>query len=355
MEPSGNEPSTTIDKAAKITADGELPRWLISKTKIALRHFWRAIRGHDYRLLAQFSHDFGTCLRSSGDVERGLDLCLKPIRRTPIGKHWQESVEKLHAGSTLAEALAPAKEFLPCFYLPVVAAGEDSGRLVESFEYLERHCRLLAGPASTLRNLWAYPLAILILGSVLKVLITFFAGSLLATLSTFFAELFSWLQLALLITIVIISPARYFIERLRLSLPIIGELDREIALHRFFRVMALVYSVGEHRVERMIQTAAQTVGNRAARTDLLKAADAIENQATISEAFRKVPILRQKDFGSIKVGEESGTLEKTFDQIADETGASLIAKINYVQPILVRIVMALVVFSLLTTLIRLAV
>jgi type II secretory pathway component PulF len=255
----------------------------------------------------------------------------------------------------LTDAFQPGAEILPPFYLPVVNAGEESGRLVEAFEYLERHCKLLNGPAATLRNLWFYPVVILLAGSIIRVLMYLVSGSILDAISTFFTELFGWLQLVLIVAIVMLSPARYFIDRLRLSVPLIGELEREIALHRFFRVMTLVYSVGGHRVEVMIQTAAATVGNRAARIDLLKAADAIEQHATISGAFRQVPLLTEQERTSIEAAETSGTLEQCFDRISDETGASMVAKLNYVQPILVRIVMALVVFSLLTTLLSLAI
>ncbi len=141
---------------------------------------------------------------------------------------------------------------------------------------------------------------------------------------------------------------------MRLSLPWLGELEREIALHRFFRVLALVYSVGGIRVEAMIRTAAETVSNHAARLDLLKAANAIEAGSTTTEAFRTVSLLSENEKISIDVGEMSGTLELAFDQISEDTGASMIAKLNLLQPFLVRIVMALVVFSLATTMISLA-
>jgi type II secretory pathway component PulF len=39
------------------------------------------------------------------------------------------------------------------------------------------------------------------------------------------------------------------------------------------------------------------------------------------------------------MGETSGTLEAAFEQISDETGARMIAKLNILQPVLVRIVM----------------
>ena len=54
----------------------------------------------------------------------------------------------MRRGETLTEALSGAEELLPPFYLPVIQAGEQSGRLAEALEFLESHCSLLAGPAS---------------------------------------------------------------------------------------------------------------------------------------------------------------------------------------------------------------
>jgi type II secretory pathway component PulF len=55
------------------------------------------------------------------------------------------------------------------------------------------------------------------------------------------------------------------------------------------------------------------------------------------------------------VGELSGKLEKAFDRISDDTGASMEAKLNFMQPLLVRIVMFAVVMSIIGTMLSLIV
>jgi hypothetical protein len=107
-------------------------------------------------------------------------------------------------------------------------------------------------------------------------------------------------------------------------------------------------------VEAMIGTAAQTVGNRAARIDLMKAAKAIVDQATVSESFRRVDILTDDEQASIEVGEMSGVLESTFARISDDTGASMIAKLTFLEKVTVKIAMALVMFTLIGTAFQLA-
>ncbi|MDE0863364.1 MAG: type II secretion system F family protein [Rubripirellula sp.] len=328
--------------------------WLKAIAKERYRQTCLALRGTDYRSLAQFSHDFAVCMRTISDVEKALGLCIRPICRTPFGQRWSNAVSTIRQGGTLTEALKPAKEVLPNFYLPLVSAGERSGRLTDVFSFLEEHCKSLAGPLATLRQTWFYPLTILVAGSFIRVLLYLFSGSVLGAMGAAVGEVVKWVLIVIMVSLVMQTPVRYFLDQLRLSIPILGALEKNIAIHRFFRVMSLVYEVGEHRVESMIRMSAETVDNHAVRLDLQRAANAIENQATIAEAFRKVRILSSEEQAAIEVGELAGTLEKTFEQISSDSGAAMLATLHYIQPVLFRITCALVICSILTTLLSLA-
>lgn len=330
--------------------ESELPRWLYRKTRQHARSLLSAIPGYPYEALTRFSHDFGTCVRSVADLHRGMELCIKALSGTVLARRWARAPEMIQGGATLAEALAPAHDRLPAFYLPVVRAGERSGRLDDAFVFLEEHCKLLAGPASAIRKLWLYPLLILMFGSAARVVILLALGSPLDAAALFVEEAVGWLKLAVIVFIATLPPIRALIDEIRLNIPFLGDLEREIALTRFFRVLSLMYAVGEHRVELQIRTAAETVSNRAAKTDLLKAATAIENQLSVAEAFRQVKVVNSDQHATIEAGEMSGTLEKAFDQISTDTGDRMIGKVKLITPILVRIVMAIVVFSIIGTL-----
>lgn len=334
--------------------ESELPRWLAQQVAAAAAGLWRAIRPTPFRQLSQFSHQLATCAASSADLARGLELCLKPLRQSPLGNAWSNAAAHLRGGQSLEAALRPGKDCLPTFYLPVIAAGEQTGRLVEALQFLENHCRLLAGPAAALRNLWLIPLAVLVAGAVIRSLLFVVFGEPLAAVTLLATEFLGWLQLAVIAAVVLFTPLRRWFDELRLAIPLLGEFERELSLHRFFRILALMYSVGEYRVEAMIRVAADSVSNQAARGELLKAAAAIERQASVEEAFTAVGVLTSEERTTIEVAELSGSLERAFEQISDDCGASVTAKIGYVQPILYRIVFAVVAFAVASTALRLA-
>ena len=334
--------------------ENELPKWLLRKGWDGIRGVYRSGRGIPYGKLSEFSFNLRTCAQSSADIVRGLELCLKPMRGSTLGDRWSGATDALRRGKSFADALSPGEDLLPPFFLPVIRAGEESGRLVDALQFLETHCKLLAGPASALRNVWLLPLAVFFAGSILKFVLVLAMGSGGLAMSGLWQETISWAQLAFFVAIATLTPAKYFIDQARLALPLLGPLEREIAAHRFFRVMSLMYEVGGHRVEQMIETSAKTVSNNAARLDYLRAARAIEEKESIPGAFRRVVILTQNQQASIETGDLSGKLESVFEFISEDTGASMISKLKLIQLIATRIAMAFVMLSIFSTLMSLA-
>ena len=345
--------TTTSDRTPNGYA--ELFVWLHGIGKKGARGLYVCLRGTDYQSLAEFSHNFGVCMKTVADVEKGLELCIRPIRSTLIGRRWASAVQTIQRGGSLTEALSSAREFLPVFYLPLVEAGEQSGRLAEVFQFLHNHCKALHEPLTNLRRTWLFPLAIFFAGSVFRILICLLNSDVILAIQLAFSEALGWVLTAMIFGLVMLSPIRYSIDQVRLSLPLVGTLEREIATHRFFRVMSMMYAVGEHRVESMIRLAAETVPNRAARMDLEKAAIAIENHQTMTEAFRKVRFLFAQTQSTIKAAELSGKLEQSFQYISDEAGSSMAMKLRWIQPILFRLVVLIVALSILSTLLKIAI
>ena len=333
---------------------GELFTWLLGMGRAGVREFYLGLRGTDYRSLAEFSRNFGVCMKTVADVEKALELCVRPMRGTSIGRRWASAGDTIRQGGTLTEALKSAEEFLPVFYLPLVEAGERSGRLPEVFQFLYEHCKAIREPLASLRHTWLFPLGIFIAGSLFRVFVCLINGNVIQAAHLAVGELIDWGLTGLIVGFIMLSPARYFIDQIKLALPLLGDLEREIAMHRFFRVMSMMYATGEHRVESMIRMAAKTVSNRAARLDLMKAARAIENQATMTQAFRQVSLLTPQVQTTIETAELSGKLEIGFQRISHDAGSSMLTKLKFIQPILFRIVIVVVILSTLTTLLKIA-
>jgi len=173
---------------------------------------------------------------------------------------------------------------------------------------------------------------------------------------TFWLLLTSLKSYAMLACFAIILLAPFFrplVDPLKLLVPIVGAAERELAVNRFFCVLAMVYATGGQRVESMIRLASRTVANVAIRRDLLRAARSIELGASIPQAFRQTTTLRQEEQDLIAGGDLSGTLGLSFGRISSMAGESLKVRLELFTYVAVRVTMAVVVYSIAFTVLSL--
>jgi len=298
-----------------------------------------------------FAGNLATCL-SAGVV---IPKALRTGARTFSHGEWKSLIEdaadQVETGVEFAEALELIEPRLPKFFLPVVRCGERSGRLDESLRYLERHCALLAEPARKMRNTWLCPLVILVLGWVVGMIARLFSASPIELLGFVIQSVFAYGGIVVLVLFAYSTPqGRSFLERLKLSIPLFGPIERDTAINRFFHVLNLLYSTGGMRVEAMIELAVQTVGNSVVRKDLLRSTEVIEKGGSISDAFAKPDMVAEEHKAIIQVGEESGSLEVAFDTISRVTAEAVDWRLTVFKQLFYRLFMPPVVLSIVITL-----
>src|SRR3954451_25100410 len=78
-----------------------------------------------------------------------------PRARRPLAG---ELAEKLADGSSLEDALEPHRDRFPPLFLELVAVGEQTGRLEDTFRQLEEYYQSLLSMQRNFRSAMAYPL-----------------------------------------------------------------------------------------------------------------------------------------------------------------------------------------------------
>ncbi len=174
-------------------------------------------------------------------------------------------------------------------------------------------------------------------------------GSITEAFSYLPSSLWGWITAVAVVAIIFLPPIKPHADHVRLQLPWLGSIERDIAHHRFFRILSLMYGISNRPVHEIVGSAAQTVSNLAARHELLKVATAIRQGLTVDEAFKQPEIiLDQEQKASIAGGELSGKLEEVFDRLADTASALLETKLAWVQKISLRVITAFVAYALLS-------
>lgn len=304
--------------------------------------------------LTVFCGNLATCLAAGLDVPTSLRTG-HASDTSALGQVAEQAAQETAEGASLADALERASEYFPAFFVPVIRCGEQSGRIDETLRYLERHCRLLAGPARSMRNTWLMPLCIMLAGSVVCAIGYALLAPLAATVAYVVRTLMFYALLAAAVWCVLCVPAlRPIVDGMRLAIPGVGYAERELAVNRFFHAMSLLYSTGGVRVEQMIRLAADSAGNAVLRARFLPAAATIEAGGTIADAFRAVAGLPAEYWSLVVAGEEAGKLEAAFDTVSRLAGEAAEHRLIVFQKIFIRVCTASVVFSVYLTLSSLA-
>lgn len=302
-----------------------------------------------YDKLAHFAGNLATCLEAGVGVEQSLKTANKSLAGTWLAPGLQVALTRVSKGSTMAEALAAIEWGLPTFFVPMIQAGEQTGRIEEALRHLERHCRLLVKPTNALRNVWLVPLALMLFGTLVQLAAHLLFMPWTTTFAFVFRSLTSYAMLAVVAFVVVSSPAKTIIDQLKLLIPIVRDVERESAVSHFFHALAMLYAGAGRRVETMITFSALTASNEAIRRDLLAVGGRIERGDTITEAFRQSQHLLQHEQELIQTGELSGTLERAFERIATAAAEKLAFRLGIFQQIFTRLMTSFIVFSILMT------
>ncbi len=304
--------------------------------------------------LSRFAGNLATCLAAGIRVPDGLRTCTRSSSTALLPRIAEAAAERSASGIELAAALEPDARHFPPFFIPMIRCGERVGRLDESLRYLEEHCRLLAPPTRMMRNTWLYPLIIVLFGSVVKILAHVFFAPVSQTLSYVIHTLFNYGILAAVLWFFLAVPeAKRILDHLKLVLPVIGPVERELALNRFFHSFNMLYSTGGMRVEAMIRLGAQAIGNTVVRDDVLRAAEVIEGKGTITDAFAAPKTVTEDQKATIGAGEQAGKLEDAFATLSRATAESVQFRLKAFQEVFFRIVALAVTLSIAGTLVSL--
>ncbi len=147
-----------------------------------------------------------------------------------------------------------------------------------------------------------------------------FATKVLVSLSTFFTDYALYVFAGLVLSLAAVFLARFIfpafattLDAIMLRLPVLGNVIMKTSLARFSHSFAILFRSGCD-VTDCLQQATETIGNCALRTELELAAQKVQSGAALSLALEgSLPPFAT---GLLRIGERSGNLGKSLDDIA---------------------------------------
>jgi type II secretory pathway component PulF len=140
-------------------------------------------------------------------------------------------------------------------------------------------------------------------------------------------------------------------DRLRLAMPILGDLFRKLSYAQFARAMALLLASGVPLVE-AIENACRAVENLAARDHIMNLKRKVERGGTLSRALSEIPYFSSTFAWMVSCGEKREELPGMMMEIAEfydrEVKLSTSTGIRVIEPvgiIAVGLLFGLIVFA----------
>ncbi len=273
-------------------------------------------------------------------------------------------IEAIEGGNSFSQALALYPKIFDNVFISLVKVGERSGRmnlvLVDIVETLKWQDELL-GKA---RKIMIYPAVIgTLVFSVIMFMMIFVVPDIMDAIVALGGEipietrvlmatskfLASYWYVVLAAPFVVFfslqyayktsSKARFKIDGMLLKIPVIGPVNEKIKISRFTRYFSLMFASGITVLD-AIGLSKAVVSNTVLEDGIDRAWQQISEGSSISEAFKNIGIFPPLVVRMLRVGESSGQMDKSLDNVSYFFDRDINDAIEKLEPVLQTALMA---------------
>lgn len=365
----GNHVANSRDEVIQmITSNGYYPLMIeevVESTNIELG-FGEKVTTKD---IAIFCRQLYTMIDAGVSINRSLNIMANQLTNKKLRKVTVQIEEDVKKGEMLSAAIKKHDDVFPQLLISMVESGEISGNLDTMMLRMSTHFEKENKLNNKIKTAMTYPTVLgivavcavmFIMTFVIPTFIEMFEseGVVLPLSTQILINLSSILQENILFIIVIIicffvafkfysrtDHGIYTISKLKLHLPIIGELNKKIIVSRFTRTLSTLIASGVSLVH-SLPVVAGVLGNKIAEDAINKVREEVTKGEGLSEPIKEAGIFPEMLSSMINIGEETGQLDeilnKTADFYDDEVEQAIQTTTALIEPLLI-VVMGLVI------------
>ncbi len=332
-------------------------------------NIWQRVSANE---VSVFTRQLSTLLGAGMPLVPSLSILMNQAQNPLLKKSLAQIREQVNEGKSLTESMSNFPQIFPPFYLNMVKAGEASGTINLILERLADFSENQQALMSKIKSAMYYPIAVLFVGSaVIFLLMTF----LVPKITGIFADMHQTLPL---VTIILISVSNFLKsfwwlilillaagaavfkymttgteggrrqwDNAKLKIPVLGQINRKIAIARFSRTLATLLQSGVPLLSAM-EIVRKVVNNIIIGEAISKAGKDVEEGKGLSGSLAQSGIFPPLVTEMIAVGEQSGTLESMLNRIATayetEAQANIMVMTSLLEPLMIVVMAILVAF-----------
>ncbi len=289
--------------------------------------------------IVMLSRQMTTLFEAQVSALRAFRLLAAEARTQKLAGILTEVGNDIQSGSTISAALGRHPNVFSAFYVNMVHAGEETGKLDETFaflaDYLDRNYEI----TSKARNALIYPAFILLtFGVVMALMMTMVIPNLadmlaqtgqavpvytkiIIGISLFFSHYFVFIMAILIAAVAFLfryaktAAGREVLSRTRLQIPAVGGIYKKIFLSRIADNLSTMLKSGI-QILRGLEITGTVVEDPVYAGILAAAAQDVKGGMPLSDALRKHPEMPGIVVAMIKIGEETGNMATILETMA---------------------------------------
>lgn len=321
------------------------------------------------------------CSQLSIELKAGLPLVasLRLVadneEKEHVKKMLNEVADDVHAGNGLADSFALRGPYLPRTFIETIRAGEESGKLDESFERMKAYYENSAEVSSKVGSAFIYPallitVAVIVIVIIMTVAVPVFEESfasmgnelpgvtkVLISISHFFVDY--WMIMLLVIVAAALGimlfgktdKGKHFYAKIEMTFPGLCLVNQMNAATQFAATMSTMLSAGLPLVQ-ATQITAATASNLLISEDIMSACNGVIEGNRLSDGLKESKWLPNLLLEMTSVGEETGRMEETLDVINEyytkEVDVAVKRALEILNPAITMVLAGLTVFILLS-------
>jgi type IV pilus assembly protein PilC len=319
-----------------------------------------------------FNQQFVTLIRAGLPILKALDLLAERLTDPKLGPYVKSVRDEVRGGTLLSEAFRQLGVF-PKIYVTSVMAGEKSGSLTEVMDRYVNYQKLSLAVRKKIMVSLMYPCVLVVLVVLLMVfLVTYVVPT--------FANLYNSMQAKLpVMTVYLIAigtasrkyivlfagalvsaiflfrwwvrreSAREAVDRMKLRLPLIGEIWLKYQVAQLARILSTLLVGGIPLVQAM-ETAADSLGTPLLQRAVEAAGKSVREGQPLSGSLRQSKLFPPLAIDMIEVGESTGALPAMLNSVAEffeeDVNTRMAATLSLIEPAIMIVMGGFVAFVL---------
>jgi len=342
----GKEQVGTIEAASKSIAINSLQRRDLivvhveqAKQKSFLKKNIALFDHVSYKEIVILSRQIATLFEASVSVLNAFQLLSTETSNAMLQNTLKDIADDVRGGTRISVAMAKHPRVFSTFYVNMVKAGEESGKMSEAFnflaDYLERSYEL----TSKARNALIYPVFVIIVFIAVMILMMVVVIPQLSTIlleagqdlpiytlliiwtSNFFLKYGIFLLViglvggGFLFKYVRTKTGRYMLDQFKLAVPYVGNLYKKLYLSRISDNINTMLASGIPMLQ-ALKITADVVDNKVYEKVLNDTVESVKGGSSVSDAFAEHPEIPQIIVQMMSIGEETGKLGFVLETMA---------------------------------------